>query len=108
MCHQVSCVESVHELLHPTANNTTSRLVHAKANILTWHLALVACPLKTLHRVAQVRGDVQKLNSVILPLFKSCKPKGGSLAPMEKPREQVLIHWLHIILPGLSSHLLLI
>ena len=51
---QVSCVESVHELLHPTANNTVARLVHAKANILSWNLALVACPLKTLHRVAQV------------------------------------------------------
>ena len=51
---QVSCVESVHELLHPTVNNTVARLVHAKANILSWNLALVACPLKTLHRVAQV------------------------------------------------------
>ena len=52
---QVSCVESVQELLHPTANNTIARLVHAKANILSWNLALIACPLKTLHRVAQVQ-----------------------------------------------------
>ena len=64
--------------------NTTSRLVHAKCSILAWNLALVGCPLKTLHRVAG-----------------SCQPRAGSLAPLVKPREETLVHWLHIVLPGL-------
>ena len=49
-----SCLDSLQELLHPVQNNTVARLVHAKCNILTWNLVLVGCPLKTLHRVAQV------------------------------------------------------
>ena len=45
-----SCLDSPHQLLHPGQNSTTSRLVHAKCSILAWNLALVGCPLKTLHR----------------------------------------------------------
>jgi hypothetical protein len=28
------------------------------------------------------------------------QPKQGSLAPIEKPREETLLHWLHLIHPG--------
>ena len=57
-----SCVDSPHDLLYPVQSNTTARLVHAKCNILTWNLVLVGCPLKTLHRVAQVSIRDQKPN----------------------------------------------
>ena len=47
-----SCLDSPHQLLQPSQSFTTSRLVHSKCSILAWNLALVGCPLKTLHRVA--------------------------------------------------------
>ena len=28
------------------------------------------------------------------------QPKQGSLAPLEKPREEILLQWLHLIQPG--------
>jgi hypothetical protein len=37
--------------------------------------------------------------------FRVCQllqPKQGSLAPLEKPREETLLQWLHLIQPGLS------
>ena len=87
-CFELLCssLDSPHELLHPTQNCPTSRLVHSKCSILAWNLALVGCPLKTLHRVAG-----------------NCQPRAGALEPLVKPREESLVHWLHIVLPGLFS-----
>ena len=31
----------------------------------------------------------------------SCQPRAGSLAPLVKPREESLVQWLHVVLPGL-------
>ena len=59
-----SCVDSPHDLLHPVQSNTTARLVHAKCNILTWNLVLVGCPLKTLHRVAQVSSQYNEMKKI--------------------------------------------
>ena len=80
----VSCVDSLYDFFHPVQNHKTSRTIHAKCSILTWNLVLVGCPLKTLHRVCL-----------------SSQPKSGSLTPIEKPREETLVQWLHIILPSL-------
>ena len=87
-CFELLCssLDSPHELLHPTQNCPTSRQVQAKCSILAWNLALVGCPLKTLHRVAG-----------------HCQPRAGALEPLVRPREESLVHWLHILLPGLFS-----
>merc|ERR1719458_2346312 len=82
----LSCLDSLHEFLHPVAAYKISRAVHAKCEILTWNLVLVGCPLKTLHRVCL-----------------GAQPKAGSLAPLDKPREESLLAWLHVIHPGLFS-----
>ena len=48
----------------------------------------------------------QCLNILLLLITRVCtaaQPKTGSLAPLQKPREESLLAWLHVIHPGLFT-----
>ncbi len=52
------------------------------------------------------REKNSELITAISMYFRVCQllqPKQGSLTPLEKPREETLLQWLHLIQPGLSS-----
>ena len=56
------------------------------------------------------RNDFNLMSIVVIILIKilsrvclGSQPKSGSLAPLDKPREESLLAWLHVLHPGLFA-----